>query len=270
MGPGRIEVIEADTACTPEGDGTMGSRSTQLAGTAVRRAAEVVLAKARRAAAQLLEAAEDDVVFHDGALGVRGVPARTVTLGELAARARVGSFDAGSDPDGDGGETAGLTARCVFEQSDAAYPSAAHLSVVEVDPQAGRVVPVRHVAVTDCGRVIDPVSAEGQVVGATVQGIAQALAEHAQHADDGTPLATSLAEYLVPSAAEVPSIETYWVSTPTPRNPLGAKGVGEIGMLAAPAAVHNAAVDAVAHLGVRHLDLPCTPETVWRAIRAAR
>ena len=258
VAPDRVEVIEADTARTPVADGTMGSRSTQLAGTAVRQASEIVLSKIRRAAAKLLEAAPDDVVFHDGRLGVRGVPARTVSLGELAV-------DAVLDDD-----NGGLAAQCVFEQADAAYPSAAHLSVVDVDAETGRVTPVRHVAVTDCGRVIDAPSADGQVVGASVQGIGQALLECAAHADDGTPLATSLAEYLVPSAAEVPAVETHWVSTPSPRNPLGAKGVGEIGMIAAPAAVHNAVLDAVAHLGVRHLDLPCTPEVVWRALRAGR
>ena len=122
---------------------------------------------------------------------------------------------------------------------------------------------------TDCGCVVDPPAAEGQVVGASVQGIAQALYERVVHTDDGTPLATSLAEYLVPSAAEVPAVEAHWVVTPSPRNPLGAKGVGEIGMIAAPAAVHAAVLDALAPLGVRHLDVPCTPESVWRAMRAA-
>ncbi len=254
-GRDHIEVVEADTDHTPAGDGTMGSRSTQLAGTAARQAAEVVAERARRVAAQVLEAAVDDVVFHDGALIVRGVPARRLSLADVASRAR------------EVGEP--LAANCVFDQPDAAYPSAAHLSVVEIDRETGRVTPVRHVAVTDCGRVVDPVSAGGQVVGASVQGIAQALSERAAHAEDGTPLATSLAEYLVPSAAEVPAIETWWVSTPSPRNPLGAKGVGEIGMIAAPAAVHNAVLDALAPLGVGHLDVPCTPEAVWRALRDA-
>jgi carbon-monoxide dehydrogenase large subunit len=233
----------------------MGSRSTQLAGTASRRAAEEVLVRARRMAAELLEAAEEDVERRGDSFHVRGVPARGVTFAELARRAH------------DDGEELG--AMCVFDQPDAAYPSAAHLSVVEIDPETGRVVPVRHVAVTDCGCVVDPPGAEGQVIGATVQGIAQALFERVAHAEDGTPRATSLAEYLVPSAAEVPPVEAHFVATPSPRNPLGAKGVGEIGMLAAPAAVHGAVLDALAPYGVHHLDLPCTPESVWRALRGS-
>jgi carbon-monoxide dehydrogenase large subunit len=254
IGAERIEVVEGDTGRTPASDGSMGSRSTQLAGTASRLAAEEVLVRARREAAKALEAAEEDVVQRGDGFHVRGVPARGLTFAELSARVAA-----------DGEE---LDATCVFDQPDAAYPSAAHLSVVEIDPETGRVTPVRHVAVTDCGCVVDPPGAEGQVIGATVQGIAQALYERVVHADDGTPVATSLAEYLVPSAAEVPAIEAHFLETPSPRNPLGAKGVGEIGMLAAPAAVHGAVLDALAPFGVRHLDLPCTPESVWRAMNA--
>jgi len=142
--------------------------------------------------------------------------------------------------------------------------------VVEVDVETGGVRALRHVAVTDCGRVIDPPAATGQVVGASVQGIAQALYEEFGYDADGNPRTTSLAEYLVPSSADVPTIETAHIATPTPVNPLGAKGIGEIGMIAAPAAVHNAVLDALAPLGVRHLDMPCTPEKVWRAIREAQ
>ena len=254
-----IEVVEADTDRSPASDGSMGSRSTQLAGTAVRQAAEIVATAARRVAAHVLEAAEDDVVFHDDALIVRGVPARRGRARRVGGpRGGLGTSDRRDEA---------LEALCVFDQPDAAYPSAAHLSVVEVDTETGRVVPVRHVAVTDCGRVVDEPAASGQVVGAAVQGIAQVLSERATHTADGVPLATSLAEYLVPSAAEVPAIETHWVATPSPRNPLGAKGVGEIGMIAAPAAVHNAVVDALSPLGIRHLDVPCTPEVVWRAVQ---
>ena len=165
VGVERIDVIEGDTGRAPASDGSMGSRSTQLAGTAARLAAEQVLAKARRVAASVLEAAEEDLVFLDGAFSVRGVPARGVGLAELAIHAR--ELDEGAD-DGE----VGLVATCVFDQPDAAYPSAAHLSVVEVDPETGRVTPIRHVAVTDCGCVVDPPGAEGQVVGASVQGIA--------------------------------------------------------------------------------------------------
>jgi carbon-monoxide dehydrogenase large subunit len=250
IGTECIVVVEGDTDRTPPSDGSMGSRSTQLAGTATRLAAEEVLVRARRLAADVLEAAEGDLETRGAAFHVRGVPARAVTFAELGARARDGE----------------LEAMCVYEQSDAAYPSAAHLSVVELDPETGRVTPVRHVAVTDCGRVVDPAGAEGQVVGASVQGIAQALFERVTYSYDGTPLATTLAEYLVPSAAEVCAVEAHFVVTPSPRNPLGAKGVGEIGMLAAPVAVQSAVLDALAPFGVDHLDLPCSPEAVWRAL----
>ena len=138
-----------------------------------------------------------------------------------------------------------------------------------VDPATGAVALVRHIAVTDCGEIMDLASVDGQVIGATVQGLAQALFEEASYDADGNPLTTTLADYLVPSAADVPAIESHHVVTPSPRNPLGAKGVGEIGMVAAPVAVQNAVVDALAHLGVRHIDMPCTPEKVWRAVRAA-
>ena len=241
----EIVVVEGDTDAWGWGDGTMGSRSAQLAGTAISQATAEVVATFRQRAADELEAAVGDVVFHAGAgFGVRGVPSRVRSLAELAEGGPVGSS-------------------CVFEQSDGTYPSAAHLSVVEIDPETGRVRPVRHVAVTDAGRLLDPPSARGQVIGATVQGIAQALYEEAVHDVEGNPRTASFADYGIPSSADVPPIETHFLETPTPRNPLGAKGIGEIGMIAAPAAVLNAVVDGI---GVRHLDLPATPERVWATL----
>jgi carbon-monoxide dehydrogenase large subunit len=139
--------------------------------------------------------------------------------------------------------------------------------VVDVDVETGLVRPVRHVTITDCGRVLDPASARGQVIGATVQGIAQALYEEAVFDHDGVPRNASLAEYAVPGAPDVPLIEAHFIATPSPRNPLGAKGVGEIGMLAAPVAVQNAVVDALSPYGVRHIDIPCTPQAVWSALQ---
>jgi carbon-monoxide dehydrogenase large subunit len=159
-----------------------------------------------------------------------------------------------------------IEASCVYEQSGATYPAAAHLSVVEIDVDTGKVVPIRHVAVTDCGVVLDADSARSQVIGATAQGISQALYEEFVFDEDGNPLTNSFADYAMPSAVEIPAIETHFIETPSPRNPLGAKGVGEIGMIAAPVAVQNAVIDAVRHLGVQHLDMPCTPEKVWAAI----
>jgi carbon-monoxide dehydrogenase large subunit len=249
--PEDIRVIEGDTRAWDASDGTMGSRTAQMGGGAVLGAVRTVDGQLRDLAARELEAGAEDIVFHDGAgYGVRGVPSRALGLAELVARAR---------------ET--VEASCTYEQPGAAYPAAAHLSVVEVDPETGAVVPVRHVAVTDCGRVLDEASARGQVIGATVQGIAQALYEHVVFDGDGTPCNASFADYGIPGAADVPPIEVHFLETPTPRNPLGAKGVGEIGMLAAPAAVLNAVVDALRPFGVRHIDMPCTPEAVWTTLR---
>jgi len=250
--PIDVVVVEGDTDLLDTGGGTSGSRSIQLAGVAVHRAASDVAAAARRLTAQLLEAAEDDIVLVPSAgFGVRGVPASIVSLARLAAMA---------------GAEAELEASCLYEQAEPTHPAAAHLSVVEVDAETGRVSVLRHVAVTDAGRIVDPPAARGQVEGAVVQGIAQALLEEMSYDTDGNPLTTSLAEYLVPSAAEVPAIEAVLVESVSPINALGAKGIGEIGMVGAPGAVQNAVVDALSHLGVRHIDMPCTPEKVWRAI----
>lgn len=249
VAPEQVRVVEGDTGEWAESDGTMGSRSAQMGGSAVLRAAQAVDGRLRELAAAALEAAADDIVFHAGAgYGVRGVPSRALGLVDLAALGRV-------------------EASCTYEQPGAAYPAAAHLSVVEVDVETGRVVPVRHVAVTDCGRVIDLASARDQVVGATVQGIAQALYEEAVFGADGASRTASFADYAVPAAPDVPPIEAHFIETPSPRNPLGAKGVGEIGMLAAPVAVQNAVVDALKPFGVRHIDIPCTPEAVWALTR---
>jgi carbon-monoxide dehydrogenase large subunit len=251
VAPDDVLVLEGDTDVLEHGDGTMGSRSAQLAGAAVHRATEDVAAQARHVAAELLEAAVEDVVVHGTAgFGVRGVPSRVVRLAEIAAA------------------TPALEARCLYEQDEPTHPAAAHVSVVEVDVETGRVTPLRHVAVTDAGTVLDLVSARGQVVGASAQGIAQALYEEVVY-DGAVPLGLSLAEYAVPSAADLPPIGSLHVETASPVNPLGAKGIGEIGMVGAPAAVQNAVVDALAHLGVRHVAMPCTPERVWRAIRDA-
>jgi aerobic carbon-monoxide dehydrogenase large subunit len=245
----EIEVVEGDTDAM-SGAGTSGSRSLQLAGTAVRRAAVTVLDAMRRVAAEALEAGSDDVVAAGATFHVRGVPARALGFAEVAARA----------------DRASLDARCVFEQATATYPAGAHLSVVEIDTESGDVRPVRHVAVTDCGKVLDPPGAAGQVIGASAQGIAQALYEQAVYDDDGTPRTSSLADYLVPAASELPAIEVDFVEGHAAANDLGAKGVGEIGMVAAPVAVWNAVLDGLAPFGVDHVDLPCTPERVWRAL----
>ncbi len=261
-----IMVIEGDTDAEPDGMGSSGSRSLQLGGSAARQVAGEVLERARRLAAEALEAPVGDVVVVGGRLGVRGVPARSLSYAELAALATQAG-DGGLVNEGVDG-AGRLEGRCVYEQLEATHPFAAHCAVVEVDVETGAVTLVRLIAVTDCGTVVDHPSADGQVIGASVQGLAQALFEEFRY-DAGIPLTTSLAEYLVPSAAEMPSIGSLgntFAPTVATTNPLGAKGVGEIGTIAAPIAVHAALLDAVASVGVDQIGYPCSPERVWRAM----
>ena len=251
-----VRFVQSDTAAVPTGGGTGGSRSLQLGGTAVAGAADAVLGAGRALAAQLLEAAEGDIVLSgDGRLGVAGVPARALSWADLAVA----------------GEKQGtpLAAERDFTQPGATFPFGAHVAVVEVDSDTGLVRPVRHVAVDDCGRVLNPLLVEGQQHGGIAQGIGQALWEAVAYDGEGNPLTATLADYGMPSAAELPSFETGGTETPTPHNPLGAKGIGESGTVGSMPAVQNAVIDALSHLGVRHIDTPLTPERVWRAIRAA-
>jgi carbon-monoxide dehydrogenase large subunit len=249
-----VRIVHSDTAAVPEGQGTYGSRSLQLGGSSIYLAAEAVLEMAKQRAANLLEANPDDVViFDDGRFGVAGTPARSLGWDELAA--------GGDEP---------LRAETKHQQGANTYPFGAHIAVAEVDTETGAVNLQRMVAVDDCGRILNPMLAEGQVHGGLAQGIAQALFEGVAYDADGTPLTTTLADYLFPSAAELPSYETAHTETPTFLNPLGAKGIGESGTIGSTPAVQNAVVDAVSHLGVRHIDMPLTPERVWRAIQEAQ
>ena len=251
-----VRFVQSDTAVVPTGGGTGGSRSLQIGGSAVLGAAEDVLAAGKELAARLLEAAEGDIVVtEDGRLGVAGVPARALSWAELAA--------AGED----GGTP--LAAEHNFAQAGPTFPFGAHLAVVEVDVETGLVRPLRHIAVDDCGRVLNPLLVAGQQHGGVAQGISQALWEAIAYDEDGNPLTATLADYLLPSAAEFPSFDVSGTETPTPMNPLGFKGIGESGTVGSMPAVQNAVVDALSHLGVRHLDPPLTPERVWRAIVAA-
>ncbi len=264
----RVRLVQSDTDEVRSGGGTGGSKSLQLGGTAVYRASEALLDKARALAAHLLECDAADVVVHDdGRLGVAGVPARALGWAELAVAAADPSLPVGVVDHGDG--TAGLAAQLDFVSNGPTFPFGAHVAVVEVDRETGRVVPVRHVAVDDCGTVLNPVLVAGQQHGGVASGIGQALYEEFRYDDAGNPLTATLADYALPSAAEFPFFEVASTETPTPYNPLGAKGIGEAGTIGATPAVQNAVVDALAHLGVRHVDMPLRAETVWHAIRAA-
>ena len=261
----RIRVVHGDTDQVARGVGTFGSRSLQLGGSAVRAAAVEVVDRAREVAAELLEAAVDDVVL-DAAAGrfhVVGTPTAGRSWAEVVSAAEAGADGAGGD------SGAGLVAELDFQASQPTFPFGAHLAVVEVDTETGDTRLLRLVAVDDAGRVLNPLLAEGQRHGGLAQGVAQALYEHVQFDADGNPLTTNFADYAIVSAAELPSFELVPLETPTWVNPLGAKGIGESGTIGSTPAVQNAVCDAVAHLGVRHVDMPCTPERVWRAIQDA-
>jgi carbon-monoxide dehydrogenase large subunit len=255
----QIRLVDGDTDRVPQGGGTGGSRSLQLGGSAVHRATEVLVQKARELAATLLEADVADVVVDlDAAtVGVAGVPATALPWAELAARA--------AEADG-----APLSGELIFEQDDATFPFGAHIAVVEVDSDTGQVRLLDHVAVDDCGTVLNPLLVAGQQHGGIAAGVGQALYEEVRYGDDGNPVTGNLADYGMVSAAELPSFTVRSTETPTPLNPLGAKGIGEAATIGSTPAVQNAVIDALAHLGVRHIDMPCTPERVWNAIRAAR
>ena len=255
----QITFVQSDTALVERGGGTGGSRSLQAGGSALHGAAGLVLERAKRLAATMLEADPADIVITgEGRLGVAGVPSKALSWAELAVAAPT--------IDGEGA----LSATFDFVQEGATFPFGAHVAVVEVDLDTGETRHVRHVAVDDCGTILNPMIVRGQQHGGIAQGASQVLYEQFVYDAAGNPLTSTLAEYAMPSAAEFPMFETLNTVTPTPLNPLGAKGIGESGTIGSMPAVHNAVIDAISHLGVRHLDMPCTPERVWRAVADAR
>jgi len=253
----QIRVVHGDTDLVDAGEGTMGSRSLQLGGSAVHTASIGVVEKARRIAAEALEANPDDLVLDKaaGRFHVAGTPTIGRTWAELSTAA---------SSDGDP-----LSVITDFQARMPTFPFGAHVAVVDVDTQIGKVVLRRHIAVDDAGRILNPLLAEGQRHGGIAQGAAQALLEEVRYDEDGNPITSNLADYAAISATELPSFELVAMETPTDVNPLGAKGIGEAGTIGSTPAVQSAVIDALSHLGVRHLDMPATPERVWRAIQAA-
>jgi carbon-monoxide dehydrogenase large subunit len=262
LGIDEVEVLYSDTAVVPLGMDTYGSRSLAVGGVALYNAADKIVAKAKRIVAHSLEVSEDDLEYDGGRFTVRGTD-RSMTVKEAALAA----WTAHNLPDG---MEPGLEETSVYDPPNFSWPGGAHVAVVEVDTETGAADLRRYVAVDDVGSVINPMIVDGQIHGGIAQGVAQALFEEAVYDDDGNLVTASMADYLVPSAAELPDFELDRTESPSPTNPMGVKGVGETGTIASPAAVMNAVVDALSPFGITDVDMPATPERVWRAIKEAR
>lgn len=257
-----VVVRASDTAITPQGIGTFGSRGTSVGGSAVLLATQEVLQKAKRIAANMLEAGEADIEVADDRYQVRGAPDRSVTFRQIATAA----YSFAGLP---GGMSPGLDATSYFMPDGRTFPFGCHVAVVEVDPDTGTIELLRYLAVDDCGPLLNPMLVEGQVVGGLAQGLGQALQEQVVYDDSGQLLSGTFLDYAVPHAGQMINIETAHTVTPSPFNPLGVKGVGEAGTTGGPPAIVNAAIDALLPFGIRHLDMPLTPERIWRAIHDA-
>jgi carbon-monoxide dehydrogenase large subunit len=255
-----VEVLHGDTRTSHKGLDTYGSRSLAVGGIALVEACGKVRDKARTVIAHMLECSPDDLEFTGGAFRVRGTPDASKTLADAAFAV----FAAHDLPDG---VEATLDADATFDPQTFSFPHGTHLCAAEVDTQTGRVTIRRYVAVDDVGKVVNPLIVEGQVHGGVAQGIAQALHEEAVYDEGGTLLTGSFVEYTIPSAADLPEIISDRTETPATSNPLGVKGVGEAGTIAATPAVVNAIVDALRPYGVNDVPMPCTPERVWRAVQ---
>lgn len=271
--PSKIEVRMNDSALPAYGFGTFGSRTLQVAGSAVLLASEAAREKALQVAARLLEADPADLVLENGSVMVQGVPARKIELGELALRVeeQPDLIEHEAPNPANGTPIEGLAAWREFFPPNATFSSGTHIAVTEVNTETGDVRLLKYVAVDDCGRVLNRYLVDAQVQGALAQGIGQALYEEVLYDDDGGQLLTAtLMDYTLPNAQQLPDFVTDTIETPSPLNPLGAKGVGEAGCIGAPPAIVNAVLDALAPLGIKTIDMPLKPEKVWSLIQAAR
>ena len=259
INPDDVEVLHSDTSISPHGLDTYGSRSLSVGGTAIFMATGKVLDKARQIAAHQLEVAPEDLEYQDGNFSVKGSSEKKMALGQVAFEA----FTAHNLPDG---MEPTLEATTTWDPPNFTFPFGTHIAVVEIDEDTGDVKLVKYVAVDDVGNQINPMIVEGQIEGGIAQGVGQALFEEAIYDESGNLLTSTLAEYLVPSATELPNFELGSTFTPSPSNPMGVKGVGEAGCIASPPAVINAVVDALSTFGVKHIDMPASPEKIWNAI----
>ncbi len=263
VAPEDVDVLHSDTAISPLGLDTYGSRSLPVGGVAIAIACDKVIDKARKIAAHQLEADEADLEFAAGSFNVRGTPGKAMPLAAIAFEA----FTAHNLPDG---MEPNLEAHTTYDPPNFSWPFGTHICTVEVDTETGDVKVLQYVAVDDCGVQVNPLIVEGQVHGGVIQGLAQALFEEAVYDSDGNLKSGTLTEYLVPAASDVPSLTLGHTVTPSPTNQLGVKGIGEAGTIGAAPAVINAVVDALSHLGVRDVPMPASPQTVWNAIRTAQ
>jgi carbon-monoxide dehydrogenase large subunit len=262
VAPEDVDVLHSDTATSPLGLDTYGSRSLVVGGVAIHMACDKVIDKAKKIAAHQLECSEDDLDFAGGVFSVKGTPDKSTPLAAIAFAA----FTAHDLPDG---LEPNLEAHVTYDPPNFSWPFGTHMCVVEVDTETGSVDLQTYVAVDDCGNQINPLIVDGQVHGGVIQGVAQALFEEAVYDEDGNLKTSTLAEYMVPAASDVPSVTTAHTVTPSPTNPLGVKGIGEAGTIGAAPAVINAVVDALSGLGVREMPMPASPLNVWKAIQAA-
>ena len=260
-----VDLVHGDTAVIPNGMGTYGSRSTSVGGSALVKSAEKVRAKMMKLAAHQLEAPLDELIYdkEQGKVYVKGVPSKAKAFGELAFAA----YTAHNLPEG---MEPGLEEDAYYDPANFTYPNSVHIAQVEVDADTGEVTIQRYIAVDDVGKVINPLIVEGQVSGGIAQGVGQALWEHGNYDDSGQLIASNLLEYAMPHAGGFPALEGGRTETPSPHNPLGVKGVGEMGTITSTPTVVNAVMDALAPLGIKHIDMPLTPEKIWRAMQSAK
>ncbi len=261
--PDDVEVVHGDTATSPHGLDTYGSRSLPVGGVAVHLAAEKVAEKAKKIAAHMLEASEDDMEFEGGTFSVAGSPDQSVTINDVAGAAFGGiNLPEGMEP--------GLDENYFYDPPNFVFPFGAHICVSEVDTETGKVRLRDYFAVDDCGPVINPIIVDGQLHGGLAQGIAEALYEEALYDEDGTLVTGSMVDYMIPGAPELPNFTLDRTVTPSPSNPMGVKGIGEAGTIGSPPAVINSVIDALEPLGVTHIDKPALPMRVWNAIQDAK
>ncbi|MBA2377128.1 MAG: molybdopterin-dependent oxidoreductase [Actinomycetota bacterium] len=261
--PDDVEVLHGDTAISPLGRDTYGSRSLTVGGVAVHLAAGKVVEKAKKIAAHMLEAAEDDIEFENGTFSVAGSPDQNVSMATVAGEAFLGiNLPEGMEPN--------LTEDSSFDPPNFTYPFGAHICVTEVDTETGFVKVRDYFAVDDCGPIINPIIADGQIHGGIAQGLAQAIYEEAIYDEDGNLVTGSMLDYLIPGAPEIPHFTLDRTITPSPSNPLGVKGIGEAGTIGSPPAAVNSVIDALSTHGVTHIDMPTSPMKVWTAIQNAK